>query len=186
MRKLFALAVVASLALASPAAAQVTLDFNTGGNTCSSYTFGGFNFSGPFCVGSWSNNPVSSNGTAGLIYGYGSMTMTQSLGNPFKLNSLDAGISWYSGQTSAQINYTLDLFGGGQATGSFTIGQGLSTYNFGQTITQATFTGLTDGYVAMDDVVVDSNVVPEPSSFILVAAGLAAFGAMSRRGRNRA
>lgn len=178
-------AVCGVLAAAPAIAGTSTITFDTFSpqSSClAPVTTDGLSFANGFCVGVWPDNPVSTNGTPALIYGFGPLDVTASGGGDFYLDSFLAGITWYSSQTTATISYVLDLSAGGTATGTFDIGQGFQSYSFGALVTKASFTGLSDGYVAIDDVVVDVAPVPEPATWTLMLAGL---GAAARRRRAR-
>lgn len=179
---LAAIAMGSTMALAPAQGAVVSFDGFTPATTClPAITTDGLSFAplSANCAGVWSSNPVSSNGTPGLIYGFGSMQMTADGGGSFVLSSFLAGISWYSTQTTATIGYTFDLTGGGTANGTFDIGRGFALYSFDKSITKATFTGLSDGYVAMDNVTF--NRVPEPGTFALLGLGIAGLVASRKR-----
>jgi hypothetical protein len=168
--------------LAPAQATTITFD-SSPQYTCGAQVSAGLIFTSPYCLGVWPDNPVSSNGTPALIYGFGEMTLTQFGGGSFHLQSFLAGISWYSAATTAEIDYTFDLQGGGTSTGSFTIGQGFAEYEFDADITKATFSGLADGYVAVDNVVADfvAPPAPEPASWAMMLGGFGLVGAAMRR-----
>jgi len=187
--KVFALALGAGLLGNIAPASATTITFDSSPQyTCGAQVTAGLVFNSSFCLGVWPDNPVSSNGTPGLIYGYGEMTVDQFGGGAFHLQSFLAGISWYSAATTAEIDYTFDLAGGGTATGSFTIGQGFQSYVFDADITHAVFTGLSDGYVAVDNVVANFTPppgVPEPASWALMLGGFGLIGGAMRSSRRK-
>ncbi len=179
---------VATFLVASTPAASATITFDTSPQyTCGAQVTAGLIFNSGFCLGVWPSNPVSSNGTPALIYGFGSMTIDQFGGGSFHLQSFLAGISWYSAASTAEINYLFDLTGGGTSSGSFTIGQGFQNYTFDVDITHAVFSGLADGYVAVDNVVADFTPapgVPEPASWAMMIGGMGVVGGAMRRRRS--
>ena len=150
-------------------------------DTCASPYTNGLVFSSGACLGAWAGNPVSNNGTPALIYG-GTMTVQQFDGGAFHLQSFLAGISWYSSAVTADINYSFDLAAGGTSTGTFTIGRGFQSFTFDADITNATFTGLPDGYVAVDNLQGDFATpnVPEPATWAMMLGGFGAVGGALR------
>ena len=144
---------------------------------------GGFSFADTFAPGAWNNNPHTDNGTESLIYGFGpnELTMTEVGGGAFSLNSLEAGLAWYTALTSFVITATGNISGGGTITDTFTVGYGYSTHNFSgfSNLSSVTFTAPSDGYVAVDNINV-SGAVPEPAAWALMLVGFGGLGGALR------
>ena len=181
----------AALAFATAPACAAVLTFDDVPlNGCSGVTTGGLSFTSgtSICTGSWENTPVSSNGTPALIYGYGSLNIASTTGDPFSIGSFLAGISYYSGLSTSTINYTLNFAGGGATAGSFEVGRGFGLINIGASnITFANFSGLSDGYVAIDnfDAAVSLPAVPEPTTWAMMLIGFGAVGGAMRSAKRR-
>lgn len=190
MHKLLLAATLLGGIAAVPATATVlTFDSYTPLNSCgTSVSTGGLTFtqSSGICVSVWDPNPLSSNGTPGLIYGYGNLIITVTGGGVFSLGNFLAGISWYSAETSYLINAVGTYADNTTVNGSFTIVDSFSSYFAGGGyFKQIEFSGLPDGYVAIDnfDVDVIAGGVPEPASWAMLIAGFGLVGAGMRRRR---
>jgi len=172
---------LAAMTAATPATATTITFDDPPLDTCASPYTNGLVFSSGACLGAWAGNPVSNNGTPALIYG-GTMTVEQFDGGAFHLQSFLAGISWYSSAVTADINYSFDLAAGGTSTGAFTIGRGFQSFTFDADIRKATFTGLPDGYVAIDNLQADFATpnVPEPATWAMMLGGFGAVGGALR------
>ena len=175
---------VLSIALLATFAGATTVDFNSYSplNACmTSISTGGLDFNGTVsCNGSyqyvWDGSSPNGNGTPALIFaGFGTgstMTMSQTGGGTFTLNSVDMTISWYDGNPSETV-----LVNGNPIT----LIQGLQTYNLNLTGTSVTFSDLASGggYWLMDNVVYNST--PEPGTLALLGSGMLAGVGMLRR-----
>lgn len=181
--KLKGLLLLAGLS-ASLSAATVTFDGLVSG--CGPASTGGLDLSGPYCSGTWNDNP-NGNGTTGFIFqGFdpGNVSISRTGGGAFNLNSFEMGISWYSGASSTTVDVTAFFSGGGTSTVQLTLLPFLQTYNLNfANVNSVEITGMAsnDGYWLMDNVVYDTQVVPEPSTLALSAAAVAALALLRRR-----
>ena len=129
----------------------------------------------------------ANNGTNFLIDGYGTnsgfgtTTITEAGSNPFNLQQLDLGVSYFA---SSPQTITIEGFvhGGGVLTDTVTIDNiAFSTIVLGwSNLDSVLVPAGTDGYTAIDNVVYNT-AAPEPTSFALLGVGLAGLGLLRRR-----
>lgn len=198
-------AVALTAATTAPAAAQTTITFDAvsgcaANPVLTALTTQGFTFSsGHFhCIGT----PVGvSNGTnyigeEGATLGL-PITMTGTA--PFTLAGFDASGGVLLPPDPAFPNATFlnvlgNLAGGGSLSATFALSQTMfGTFTLPPTwtnLTSVVFTGTIPGVssnagYALDNIIVRpaANTVPEPSTYALLAAGLAGVGAVARRRR---
>ncbi len=186
-KSVVAAAVLCGSIVGAPASATL-IDFNsyTPLNTCGTFSTGGLTFSTNTgtCVADWNPNPISTNGTPALIYGYGDLEITRTGGGLFEITTFSAGISWYSVQTFYPIHVLATFADNTTISGTFHIGLGFGTSNAsGPLLKKLAFTGLPDGYVAIDDITVNFGAVPEPTSWAMLIAGFGIVGATMRMRR---
>jgi len=168
---LFAVSATATVVTFDDVATDIPTPFVSGGLLFSGETGETF---------AWNTTGSSSdNGTQALAIGFGSaVTVTRDGGGLFSLDSLDAGLSWYTALSSFEVNVGSE---------TITLGIGYSTYSFTSltNISSLTITpGPTDGYIAIDNINwSDSSAVPEPGSLVLLGLGLAGFG-FSRKNKS--
>ena len=141
--------------------------------TSTPFESGGLLFSGSNSYAWNTNGGSSDNGTQALIIGYGgSATISKVGGGLFTLNSLDAGLSWYT-----QLdNFTITV-----GSETITLGSGYQNYAFTTLTDQITITiqpGAPDGYIAIDNI---QYSVPEPTVLGLLGLGLVTISLSRRR-----
>lgn len=97
----------------------------------------------------------------------------------FSLGSFDVALGWYQAASTGSIRVTYDLVSGGRTSVVYGITSDFATIRPGLSITAATFDlAGAPGYISLDNVYV--NTVPEPSTPLLLAAGLG-LGLLVRR-----
>ena len=139
-------------------------------------------------LGVWTSAPDTGefNGTPYLLDGFsGVLTITRSDLQPFLLSSFDMAMGWYQTTTSLDMDVTYYLSGGGTVAASLPLTLSYQTFTPGLLVTQVDFDLNDFGYISMDNIVIDSQVVPEPSSILLIGTGLSVLGlAAFRRKKN--
>lgn len=155
------------------------------------------------CSGFWAGNVLSGNsgdqttqntelnallGTSGVNYWttkIESESPTDGNFNRLLVGVTAIGIHWGNGAPVFGGSPNYALAGGGNANGGgtafyvFDAGAGIDVFGFAQRVSQGQSTGIV--YITGTE-----TRVPEPSSFALVAAGLAGLGVAARRRRNQA
>ena len=116
------------------------------------------------------------------------MTMAKVGGGTFDVSQFDAGLSYYTNETSFLATLTGHIFGGGTVTDTFTVGDGFATYAFGDLtdLTSLDWTAPADGYIAVDNI--GTNIpggVPEPATWSMMLLGVALIGGGLRVMRGR-
>lgn len=178
------LALALGLALSTAQAAIVTFDgqATNAGYAPFAVSSGGLDFAvgGDLYGGIWNGSSPNSNGTDNFIYSSsptaGALTITKTGGGLFSLNSIDMAISWYD------ANPTENIFVNGNL---LQLTQSLTTYNLNlANVSAVTITGFGSGlYWTADNIVYDSNRVPEPGTLALLGLGLAGLASSVRRKR---
>lgn len=170
---------IAALLLAAPLAAQAGLaTFDDVTNTTPApFSSGGLDFSGGYSY-VWSGPGYGAdNGTLNLISGFNdSFTITKTGGGTFTLDQLDAGLSWYTSQSSYDITVGTD---------TITLLPTFQTYTFSDLVNVSSVTvefAPGDGYLSIDNIVWhDGSNVPEPASLMLVGAALLGLAAARKQ-----
>jgi hypothetical protein len=192
----------AALLLTAPAAKAAVVGFdelahNLPYQTSASVSSGGFDFannggSGSIIIWGKSNasNADPGGATLGHNHGFTTTTMTKSDGGSFSLTSIDFGDVYnqaYNIQKIQIVGTKADL-----STVTHTVTTdalaGLETFLFADfddliAVAWTTISGTANGYLQVDNVVVDgvASSVPEPMSLSLFAGGLAALAVQRRR-----
>lgn len=170
---------IAALLLAAPLATHAAIaTFDDVANTTGvPFSSGGLDFSGGYTY-VW-NGPGygADNGTLSLISGSsGSFTITRTGGGTFTLDQLDAGLSWYTGQTAYDITVGPDVI---------TLTPAYQTYTFSDLVNVSSVTvefAPGDGYLSVDNIVWhDGSNVPEPASLMLFGAALLGLAATRKQ-----
>jgi hypothetical protein len=178
----------ALLAVAGAAQAQiVTFDeVTTSFQGTGAFSSGPLNFANPnFALGVWTSAPTEGdyNGTPYLLDGFfGTLSITADTPT-FFLQSYDIAIGWYQPTSAVNMDVTYHLAAGGTMTGVLNLALNYQTISVGEWITKVEFdiNDSPDGYISMDNIVVEVGVVPEPGTWAMLAAGLVAVGAAARR-----
>lgn len=170
------------LSASSANASLLTFDDQAGSNDLnllpSPWDYGGLTFTANFLqytVGDDAEQGAK-DGTSLFIYGYDSLTVTKTGGGEFTLNQFDFGLSFFT-DTDDQISLTLNFAGGGSSTQNLSATQSFDTLVVGSPslVSFELSNPLTsDGYVALDNIDYTAGVspVPEPSSMVLLGAGI--------------
>lgn len=170
------LALAAAVSLCAPLAAQAALTTfdDVADTTPAPFNSGGLHFESSYGYVWHGPGYGADNGTLSMIVGFGhSVTITRVGGGAFAVDSLDAGLSWYTALTSFDV--TVD----GE---TITLDPSFQNFSFG---TLNNVTSLTigvapgDGYFSVDNIA--WHDVPEPASAALAAMALAGLAAVRRR-----
>jgi len=139
-----------------------------------------FTYNNPGIASAWNTGGGSSNnGTQALIIGFGAgVEITRDGGGLFSIDSLDAGLSWFTALSSFDINVGSEVI---------TLGLGYDAYSF-TSLTNisslAISSGPADGYIAIDNINwsnPSAAPVPEPGLLVLLGVGLAGIGFSRKR-----
>lgn len=170
------LALAATLGLGAPMAAQAALTTfdDVADTTPAPFDSGGLHFESSYGYVWHGAGYGADNGTPSLIVGYGhSVTITRAGGGAFSLDSLDAGLSWYTALA------TLDVTVDGE---TITLDPSFQNFSFGTlgNVTSVTIGAAPgDGYFSVDNIA--WHDAPEPASAALAAMALAGLAATRRR-----
>ena len=108
------------------------------------------------------------------------MTRTDPL--PFTLSSFDLALGWYQPVSALQHDVTYYLSGRGVTVDSLPLTLSYQTFTPGLSVVKVEFDigDSPSGYISVDNI--DASAIPEPSTLILLGAGLLLSG---RRLRSR-
>ena len=137
-----------------------------------------------FALGVWTTVPSAGpyDGTPYLLDGFSDVfTMTATGGAAFKLDSFSAALGWYTTGVPQTISVTYALAGGGTSAATYTLTDDFTSFAPGLEVTSATFKmNDINGYMSLDDVVINSVPEPAPAMSMLAGLALAAFAARRR------
>jgi hypothetical protein len=143
-----------------------------------------------FGIGVWTTAPLQNdlvtpnvwNGTPYLL-AYDPFSFAAGNGAVFTIDSYQIALGWYQDVSPKEIGVTYLLAGGGSVSEVLTLANdAFLTVTPGLEVLRVRFTGIaeTEGYVSLDNIAV-TGVVPEPAAWAMLALGLAAVGAATRR-----
>jgi len=188
MKNVLLAAAVALLAAQGAHAEVVNFnEFSSSFQGSPSFSSGSLTFTEPsdsFTLGVWTIAPSAgpSNGTPYLLDGFSDVfTMTATGGGAFTLDSFSAALGWYTTGVPQTITVTYALAGGGTSGATYTLTDDFTTFAPGLEVTSATFQmNDINGYMSLDDVVINSVPEPAPAMSMLAGLALAAFAARRR------
>jgi len=186
---------LALVVLLSPMAANadlVVIDFDSLGplyTQMPSYSEDGFDLTSSIsssdAFASWGSGDEGYLGSPALANAWinGTTTLSAADGSAFSLISIDLG-PLIGGVYGASVTFTGEIFGGGsvdQAFGPISVGA-FTTFSFGgfTNLTSVSWVQISPHH-QFDNIVIDTQSVPEPGTLALFGIGLAAMGLSRRR-----